>query len=394
VRDVGLPKHGPAERSSHRLRQNPTMPTLPATTAFRASDWMDFARRGLRVALAGLLISMVLALVLGGNAWKQVIYSTCIAVFCWFFIDGGRLLAAHWRLRLRGGQAPSNMLVEHWPGWGVMLLVVPLGTVLGFSAGTMAGNLITGGAQPGLLQATPRSALLLLVISLIPGIGATYYFYSRGRMAAIEAQAQAAQRLAAENQLRLLESQLEPHMLFNTLANLRVLIGMDPPRAQAMLDRLIGFLRSTLDASRAGRHELRAEFDRVADYLALMEVRMGDRLTQRLDLPDGLADAPVPPLLLQPLVENAIKHGLEPKVAGGCVQVRAERDGAHLVLTVQDDGVGLGNQGTQGTRFGLQQVRERLATLYGTGASLTLESAPAGSDGTVAVVRLPLGLPQ
>ena len=102
----------------------------------------------------------------------------------------------------------------------------------------------------------------------------------------------------------------------------------------------------------------------------------------------------MPPLLLQPLVENAIKHGLEPKVAGGCVQVRAERDGAHLVLTVQDDGVGLGNQGTQGTRFGLQQVRERLATLYGTGASLTLESAPAGSDGTVAVVRLPLGLPQ
>ena len=102
----------------------------------------------------------------------------------------------------------------------------------------------------------------MLLMSMVPGAIATWIFYTRGRMAAIEAQAQQAQRQAAEAQLKLLESQLEPHMLFNTLANLRVLIALDPPRAQAMLDQLIAFLRATLSASRVGRHALGAEFSR------------------------------------------------------------------------------------------------------------------------------------
>src|SRR5690606_22156517 len=125
-----------------------------------------------------------------------------------------------------------------------------------------------------------------------------------------------AQRQASEARLRLLESQLEPHMLFNTLANLRALIGSDPPRAVEMLDRLNAFLRATLAASRsaagAQRHTLRDEFARLDDYLALMAVRMGPRLRVVLSLPEPLADCPVPALLLQPLVENAIRHGLEP----------------------------------------------------------------------------------
>ena len=190
--------------------------------------------------------------------------------------------------------------------------------------------------------------------------------------------------------MKLLESQLEPHMLFNTLANLRVLIALDPPRAQAMLDQLIAFLRATLSASRVGRHALGAEFSRLADYLALMQVRMGARLQTRLDLPDALATAPVPPLLLQPLVENAIRHGLEPAVAGGRIEIGALRDGGMLVLRVRDTGVGLAAPAGEGTRFGLQQVRERLATLYGERASLTLEAAGDAEGGTLATVRLPL----
>ena len=180
-------------------------------------------------------------------------------------------------------------------------------------------------------------------------------------------------------------------MLFNTLANLRVLIALDPPRAQAMLDRLIAFLRATLEASRSGAHPLSAEFARLADYLALMQVRMGARLEVGLDLPPALAALPVPPLLLQPLVENAIKHGLEPKVEGGRLEVSARREGGRLLLAVRDSGVGLGAAPREdGTRFGLAQVRERLATLYGPAARLTLEPAADGEGGTLATIELPL----
>ncbi|MCM2355983.1 MAG: histidine kinase, partial [Arenimonas sp.] len=194
---------------------------------------------------------------------------------------------------------------------------------------------------------------------------------------------------AAENQLKLLESQLEPHMLFNTLANLRVLIALDPPRAQAMLDRLIAFLRATLNASRVGTHTLAAEFERLDDYLALMAVRMGPRLQVAFDLPQDLRALPVPPLLLQPLVENSIQHGLEPQVEGGRIEVGARREGSRLVLTVRDSGVGLSAAPpSHGTHFGTQQVRDRLAALYGDGAAFTLAPAPEG--GTLARITIPL----
>jgi LytS/YehU family sensor histidine kinase len=178
-------------------------------------------------------------------------------------------------------------------------------------------------------------------------------------------------------------------MLFNTLANLRVLIAHDPLRAQGMLDHLIAFLRATLAASRAGSHTLSAEFARLSDYLALMQIRMGPRLKIRLDLPEPLSALQVPPLLLQPLVENAIRHGLEPKVSGGRVVVTAVRHASHLVLTVHDTGVGLDAPARHGAHFGLQQVRERLSTLYGEAGTLDLRPAQTEEGGTLAVVTLP-----
>ena len=219
-----------------------------------------------------------------------------------------------------------------------------------------------------------------------------YWFYSRERLAAQETAILTAQRQAAEHQLKLLESQLEPHMLFNTLANLRVLIGIDPPRAQAMLDQLIAFLRATLNGSRSSLHPLSAEFALLANYLALMQVRMGARLQTRFDLPAELAGTPVPLLVLQPLVENCIKHGLEPVVAGGRIDVSAARDGDHLLLTVRDTGAGLSEEVHAAARFGLLQVRERLAALYGAAASLELRSAQGDEGGTLATLRLPMPL--
>jgi LytS/YehU family sensor histidine kinase len=121
-----------------------------------------------------------------------------------------------------------------------------------------------------------------------------------------------------------------------------------------------------------------------------MQVRMGERLQTRFDLPEALAELPVPPLLLQPLVENCIKHGLEPAVAGGRIDVGAARDADDLVLRVRDTGAGLSGASPEGTRFGLEQVRERLRAHYGTRASLTLGAAGDAEGGTLATLRLPL----
>ncbi|MEG0886798.1 MAG: histidine kinase, partial [Janthinobacterium sp.] len=159
-------------------------------------------------------------------------------------------------------------------------------------------------------------------------------FYVVGKARHLQMQAEQAQRQAAEARLGLLQAQLEPHMLFNTLANLRVLIGSDPQRATHMLDHLIAYLRATLSGSRSGTHSLQAEFALLADYLALMQIRMGPRLSFALDLPESLSQLPVPPLLLQPLVENAIRHGVELSTAGSKLQVRTERRGEQAVIHI------------------------------------------------------------
>jgi LytS/YehU family sensor histidine kinase len=165
---------------------------------------------------------------------------------------------------------------------------------------------------------------------------------------------------------------------------------MDPPRAQAMLDHLVAFMRSTLTASRNMLHPLSTEFARIDDYLALMKIRMGERLQTQVSVPADLGDRAVPTLLLQPLVENAIKHGLEPHVEGGRLIVTAASVGANLVLSVRDTGVGLSSVANDGTHFGVTQVRERLATLYGDTATLALTTPDDGEGGTLATVRIPL----
>ncbi len=352
--------------------------------------------RGLRSAGFGAFIGVALHLAFGMPLRSSLVHSVCIAASCWFCIDLGRISVARWLYRQELYQVnpqTSGLAEGRWPGWPWMLPIIVIGTIIGFSAGNALAGWITGHPSPGFLRGSLSQALSLLVLAVVPGVVITYWFYSRERLAAQETAILTAQRQAAEHQLKLLESQLEPHMLFNTLANLRVLIGIDPPRAQAMLDQMIAFLRATLTGSRAGLHPVSAEFARLADYLALMQVRMGARLQTRFELPAELAGAAVPPLLLQPLVENCIKHGLEPVVAGGRIDVSAAREGQHLVLTVRDTGAGLSNAESEGTQFGLVQVRERLAALYGAAASLQLQSSPGDEGGTLATLRLPLSLP-
>jgi len=344
-------------------------------------DWPDLLRGFLQVTAFCLVVAVVTTTIWPEDGyWLQVGYAMSIGTFIWLPIELGRFVF------LRPGETG-------WPkGWrGIALTAI--GILIGFFVGSLVSQALFGGGPLQGFMEGRRNRYTSLIITMACGVIGSYFFHSRGQRAALDARINAVERDAAEAKLKLLETQLEPHMLFNTLANLRVLIATDPPRAVAMLDRLNSYLRVTLSGSRATAHPLAAEFDRLADYLELMSVRMGERLRYTLDLPDDLRATPVPPLLLQPLVENAIRHGLEPKVEGGAIRVQARRvdDGAQLCIEVRDSGVGLPADplaAHQGTGFGLAQVRERLATAHGAQATLQMAALPAG--GTCATVRLPL----
>ena len=343
--------------------------------------------RELRVGLpVPLLAAWFFSALFNDPFLPTLVHAFCIGILIQTLIEGGRFGLSYWLRRHR----PDDLGARYnWPGWHLMAPLVVVASLSAYFPGHALGDLLLGVQRPpGSLFQHPRALKLILSLVLLISASFTYFLYLRGRMALLDARTQAATRSAAENQLKLLQSQLEPHMLFNTLANLRVMIGVDPAQAQAMLDHLSAFLRAMLEASRSGSHPLQAEFARIGDYLELMQIRMGARLHSRLELPPALAGVPVPPLLLQPLVENAIKHGLEPQVNGGSISVAARREGSTLVLCVRDSGAGLAAIPGGGTSFGLQHVRDRLAALYGNAASFTLE--PAEDGGALAVVRLPL----
>jgi hypothetical protein len=182
-----------------------------------------------------------------------------------------------------------------------------------------------------------------------------------------------AARLLAEAKLRTLQAQIEPHFLYNTLANVVSLIGSDPARARHMLERLIDFLRASLSASRAEHATLGAEIDLARAYLDLLAVRMGARLRYRIDVDDACRAAHIAPMLIQPLVENAVMHGIEPKIDGGTIVVRVRRLDTSLCVEVADDGAGLTAAAPRpGGGVGLSNLRERLRTLHGNSAQVQL----------------------
>jgi hypothetical protein len=339
-------------------------------------------RHGLITAVFCCLIATAMTLTDHGNgSWADhLVYSLAIGMISWLCIDAGRLVLTGHREML-------------WPHGLRGIALVATGVTIGFVLGNLIGDAWSGAPRFDFLDFAGHKLMTGIVITLATSTGVCYFFFSLGKSKHMRSQLDLAQRDATEARLKLLETQLEPHMLFNTLANLRVLITLDPPRAVAMLDRLNSYLRMTLSGSRALAHPLSAEFDRLADYLELMSVRMGERLRYTLDLPEDLRDIPVPPLLLQPLVENSIRHGLEPKVEGGEIAVRARRNGDRLVIEVNDTGVGpdaaLPSDAEEGgSGFGLEQVRERLATVFGAQSEMRLAAAPAG--GTCATLTFPL----
>ena len=295
---------------------------------------------------------------------ENFVYSQCIGTLTYISIDLPRRL-------LWPGRVPSFL-----PMIGLALLAAPVGWFGGsFIASVLLGDPY-GPAALGL-----NAVLGFLALTAGAGIAGCFFFYTRERIADSE-------RAAVEARLQLLQAQIEPHFLFNTLANLQALIGVDPPRAQEMLRHLDGYLRATLATTRNDWDTLAQEFALLKAYLEILAIRMGPRLAFELDLPQALADAQLPPMLLQPLVENAIRHGLEPKVEGGLVRVSAREEKKQVILTIEDTGRGFGNGNSAGTGIGLAHVKERLAAVYGETASIQTSDNPGG--GVRVTLRLPL----
>jgi signal transduction histidine kinase len=185
--------------------------------------------------------------------------------------------------------------------------------------------------------------------------------------------------------LNLLHAQVEPHFLYNTLASAQLLTRTDPAQADRMLGHLIQYLRHSLPSSDESLSTLGDELERTRAYLEIIRIRMGARLAMEVDVPDALRAIALPPMMLQTLVENAIKHGLEPKPGGGTVWIFARRDEDRVMVTVADNGQGFG-VATGGTGIGLKNVRERLRLLYGERASLAVvANVPDGVAATITV---------
>ena len=218
----------------------------------------------------------------------------------------------------------------------------------------------------------------------------------------LKAQVQAAQatevaeseqlkRQVVEARMAAMQAQVEPHFLFNTLASIDHLIETDPPRASTMQKNLIALLRASMptmrEANNGGPRDLGREMAVIRPYLEILKVRMEERLATRIEVPEGLLSAEFPSMMMQSLVENAIKHGLEPKPEGGELTIKAEIVHGKLAVTVADTGLGFGKAATAGTGVGLANIRERLALLYGGKATLSVsENQPSG---TVVKITVP-----
>jgi hypothetical protein len=203
---------------------------------------------------------------------------------------------------------------------------------------------------------------------------------------AVRNREQAMARELLEARLAALQAQIEPHFVYNTLANVRALIKQDASAAEQLLQHLIHFLRSAMPDLRKHGTTLGQELDRAHAYLDIIRMRMGERLQFDIAASEEARSCQVPPLSVMTLVENAIQHGIEPKVAGGTLHVRAVCTDQRLRISVEDDGIGF--QSELGEGVGLVNLQGRLATLFGDAAELRIE--PGAGAGLVATIDMPV----
>jgi sensor histidine kinase YesM len=307
--------------------------------------------------------------------------------------------------QIHGGLVGVNLLLRGWPSrqTGAVRQVYYVVTVTMLTlSGVAMGNAIVQGHNPfhylsrfgTLMPLLPFALATALLMFAITGAS------ERRARQEVEAARQrediaAAAQLLAEARLRALQAQIEPHFLYNTLAGVLSLIDSQPARARHMLERFIDFLRASLNASRAERATVGAELDLAAAYLDVLAVRMGGRLRYRIEADAAVRSLQIAPMLIQPLVENAVMHGLEPKIEGGTIVLAASMEGDALVITVQDDGVGIGHAPPRaGGGVGLSNLKARVRSLHGPEGKLELLDNDNGGARVRLFLPSPLPLPQ
>ncbi len=312
-------------------------------------------------AIAGLLTLLSVA----DSFWHNFIFSQCIG-FSIAIIN-------------------SLTLARMQPGkkrWAALCATMPTSIVIGLSLAFW----FTGTSGWG-------SVWQSVLIGLFFGIIASITFVLFERIEKLDTEVKQRQLIQMESekremeaQLKMLQAQIEPHFLFNTLANVGSLIDSDPALAKKLLERLNDWLRLALLRARSDTANLGCELDMLHNYLNILKIRFDERLHWRIELPEDLRRVPFPPMLLQPLVENAVCHGIEPKLGGGEIVIRAAIENATLRIIVSDSGAGLHEKSASGA--GLSNVRARLAAMYGAAGRLKLEGNAEG--GATATLELPL----
>ena len=358
--------------SSHPLAAIPFFGRWPY------SLWRDIVYTAIWNAMVALVLIAAGAMLHPGrdtllyDFWKTLLIANVVGFLVHGAMVGGDRLLGGWPVRARGV-----------PRLAYYVALVTLCVVVGIAIGTA----ILKGDNP--LDYFARAAMLapLLPFAMFVAILMFGLLVTSERRAAADTlaarqaeQIASAGQLLAEARLRALQAQIEPHFLYNTLANVVGMIESEPVQARRMLERFIDYLRASLAASRADNATLGAELDMAGAYLDVLAVRMGARLRYRFEIDDGCREAPMAPMLLQPVIENAATHGLEPKVEGGEIVVRAQCQGGQLCIEVCDTGAGLSGAAPRpGGGVGLANLRARLRSLYGADAQVQLiENHPCG----------------
>jgi LytS/YehU family sensor histidine kinase len=291
---------------------------------------------------------------------------------------------------------PKAVVISQSIGICIYTLMMSLFWVLKPKKNIFEMLIVSIGITGGILIGWPIASLILQRFLLIPlkphekdfwqtvvlgiafGIMCSYFFISKAKLKMSHdlIQEERIKRLAKEKEalqanLKMLQAQIEPHFLFNTLSNILSLIDTNPVKGKTMLTDLIHYLRTTLSRTRHDLITLDQETEMIRAYLNIIKIRMGDRLRYEILVPESLKSYPFPPMLLQPLVENAVKHGLEPKIEGGKLSIKVTETEHGLKIEVMDTGLGLTSG--HGSGVGITNVRERLHLLYGEKGRLSLE---------------------
>ena len=343
------------------------VPAMHSAPSLPATSWLSGLSRQ-RIVTA-IVLGIVVGLVLNPIFITPLLELMARTVVLSLLLMLAYTMAGNWRQR-------------RVPVWVVQLFAVCLAAPVGTFAVYVAS---TGGDLAAFLGNEYRIAGFAWIAGTAIGVGVLFALGAMVREREALAQAQRLQfelerttleRQALDAQLRMLRAQIEPHFLFNTLANVQALVESGSPRAASVLSSLIAYLRAAMPKLRADDGTLGDELQLVRAYLELMHLRMPDRLEIALDVPPPLERVRFPSMAVLTLVENAVRHGIDPSERGGRIEVGARRDGDTLHVWVADSGVGLDPSAVPG--LGLANLRQRLSALYGAGGRLELSEAPGG----------------